>query len=119
MPVGTAALVPHLSDDSAAQTLSSRPDITPGWGLKAPMVNDSSSVTCRAPATSNKVSGGQGQPFHLCLLIPLSTTKWKVEGSQEARAFSFLEHFSLSVDIPTSLQWGLSWLGRVGAGDLG
>lgn len=54
--MGTAALVPHLSDDSAAQTLSSRPDITPGWGLKAPMVNDSSSVTCRAPATSNKVS---------------------------------------------------------------
>lgn len=54
--MGTAALVSHLSDDSAAQTLSFRPDITPGWGVKAPVVNDSSSVTCRTPVTSNKVS---------------------------------------------------------------
>ena len=53
------------------------------------MVNNSSSVTCQALAASNKVSLGQDRCFHLCLLTPLSTSEWKMGGSQGVRAFSF------------------------------
>ena len=97
------------------------PDITPGdlGRSNAPTVNNSSCVTCQAPAASNKVSLGQGRRFP-SLVNSLRTSEGKTGGSLGVRAFFILDHVALHADIPgSSPRAVLAGAGGPGAVDSG